>query len=461
LCFNGAGVVDEIHHPGGGGNEVSTSVGALTEGVIQTMRMNKLKTMSAFLLLLSSVGGLASLTRAAEPQIELSEPVTVALAPPEVKAWGPYQFPGLERLSDGTIQLSYHVEADSAKAYGLPPARAVSADDGRTWKLLPREKAGNRAAVAWQSPPLRLPNGDLIWARQERPLKTTDLKLPAQPIGHFVNYGHRMDWYRVEDLSPECADGWILSRQPAKATQSTDERVKVRLPGELRHVTEGVMPRSWLQTLFLAPDGTVWAVQYDNRLVNGTLKKHFWPMILRSTDAGRTFDLWSEIPYAPDAKADPKAADRIGFTEPTVCFMADDSVLCLMRTTDGRGPGPSYLSRSTDNGKSWSPPAVFDDLGVWPQMLRLKNGVTLASYGRPGLYVRATADPAGLSWAKRVTVVPPGTISTETCSYSALLPLGDNRALLAYSDFNLRDAEGKLCKGMRVREIRVMGSNAK
>ncbi|MDW7648942.1 MAG: sialidase family protein, partial [Nitrospiraceae bacterium] len=150
-----------------------------------------------------------------------------------------------------------------------------------------------------------------------------------------------------------------------------------------------------------------------------------------------------------------------GFTEPTVCFMADDSVLCLMRTTDGRGPGPSYLSRSTDNGKSWSTPAVFDDLGVWPQMLRLKNGVTLASYGRPGLYVRATADPAGLSWAKRVTVVPPGAISTETCSYSALLPLGDNRALLAYSDFNLRDAEGKLCKGMRVREIRVMGSNAK
>ena len=246
-----------------------------------------------------------------EPQLELSEPVTVALAPPEVKAWGPYQFPGLERLSDGTIQLSYHVEADSAKAYGLPPARAVSADDGRTWKLLPREKADNRAAVAWQSPPLRLPNGDLIWARQERPLKTTDLKLPAQPIGHFVNYGHRMDWYRVEDLLPECADGWILSRQPAKATQSTDERVKVRLPGELRHVTEGVMPRPWLQTLFLAPDGAVWAVQYDNRLVNGTLKKHFWPMILRSTDAGRTFDLWSEIPYAPNAKADPKAADRL------------------------------------------------------------------------------------------------------------------------------------------------------
>ena len=53
-------------------------------------------------------------------------------------------------------------------------------------------------------------------------------------------------------------------------------------------------------------------VLLDNRLVNGTLKEHWWPMILRSTDSGRTFDLWSEIPCAPDAADDPKAATRNG-----------------------------------------------------------------------------------------------------------------------------------------------------
>ena len=37
------------------------------------MRMNKLKTMSAFLLLLSSVGGLGSHTRAAEPTEALTK----------------------------------------------------------------------------------------------------------------------------------------------------------------------------------------------------------------------------------------------------------------------------------------------------------------------------------------------------------------------------------------------------
>ena len=177
--------------------------------------------------------------------------------------------------------------------------------------------------------------------------------------------------------------------------------------------------------------------------------------VLRSTDAGRSWEIWSEIPYAGDAAADPKADKREGFTEPYVCFMPDGSALVLLRTTDGKGSGPMYWSRSTDIGKTWSPPAAFDDLGVWPQMLTLKNGVTLAVYGRPGLYVRATTDPTGLHWEKRVIVVEPARICTDTCSYAALLALNDHTALVAYSNFKLRNADGKRCKGIQVREVTV------
>ena len=92
-------------------------------------------------------------------------------------------------------------------------------------------------------------------------------------------------------------------------------------------------------------------------------------------------------------------------------------------------------SRSLDGGQSWSHPRVFDDRGVWPRMLTLANGITLASYGRPGLFVRATADPAGLEWEQRVVVVEPAERRQDTCSYSALLALDDRTALLAYSDF--------------------------
>ena len=41
-----------------------------------------------------------------------------------------------------------------------------------------------------------------------------------------------------------------------------------------------------------------------------------------------------------------EAADREGFTEPAVNFMPDCSAFCLMRTTDGLGPGPTYWPRS-------------------------------------------------------------------------------------------------------------------
>jgi hypothetical protein len=392
--------------------------------------------------------------------IELSQPVTVAMAPPEVQKWGPYQFPGLARLPDGRIQLSFHVEADSATAYGLPPARAVSADEGKTWTLMPREATTDGASTAWDVSVL-LPNGDRLQVKTLRPRKASELRLPEKPFAQYVSYGIGNAIYRVEDLPAECAAGWMLQRLPAGKTQWQEERATVRLPGEVRTVAEGVMWFPWLAPqMVVAPDGALWAVNYTlRRVVNGRYQEKCPVTVLRSADAGRSWDIWSEIPYAGNAAADPKADNRDGFTEPYVGFMPDGSALMLLRTTDGNGPGPLYGSRSTDGGKTWSPPAVFDDLGVWPQMLTLKNGVTLAVYGRPGLYVRATADPAGLQWDKRITVIEPAQLHTETCSYAALLPLNDHTALMAYSNFKLCNSDGKQCKGIQVREVTVRSTH--
>ena len=82
-----------------------------------------------------------------------------------------------------------------------------------------------------------------------------------------------------------------------------------------------------------------------------------------------------------------------------------------------------------------------------------KNGVTLASYGRPGLFLRATNGPAGRAWGSSATVVHPGVMGSDTCSYSDLVALDDHSALISYADFNYPDEEGKPRKAILVRKI--------
>lgn len=388
--------------------------------------------------------------------VELAEPTTVALAPPEIQQWGPYQFPGLARMPDGRILLSFHVEADSSTAYGLPPVCAVSEDEGQTWGLLPREASGTAGSSAWDAE-VCPPNGDRLRPVTLRSRPVAGLRLPANPCAEYISYGQKRAAYRIEDLPPECAAGYVFLRQEKGSGEWREERARVRLPGEVRivDVPQGVMWFPWLSTQFVvAPDGALLAVNYTlRRIVDGQFQGKCPVTLLRSNDAGRTWDLWSEVPYAGDPTADPQAAEREGFTEPYLLFMPDGSGLCLIRTTDGSGVGPLYWMRSTDVGRTWTQPAIFDDLGVWPQMLTLGNGITLAVYGRPGLYVRATADPHGLQWDPRVAVVEPGETHHDTCSYAALLPLSDDCALIAYSEFNLPGPDGRPCKGIRVRRI--------
>ena len=382
------------------------------------------------------------------PKITLGDPVVVSRAPVGLTHWGPWQFPtSIERLADGRLHLEYHAELDAAAAYGLPTSHALSSDNGETWSLLkvakymcPLANGGNGA--------LLLPNGDRLRIVVLRSCKLDEL---PEPFATSERYGRTHFAYRAADLPEELRAGWHFARLKAGGSEWVEESATVRIPGEIRGATEGLLVFPWVFRWRLAPDGSIWGLQHGSRIVDGQWPgDKCWILVLRSTDDGRTWDLHSEIPYQPDKAADSKWDQHEGFTEPDVSFMPDGSVLCLIRTG-----GPLYWSRSLDDGKTWSTPRVFDDVGVWPQLLTLENGVTLASYGRPGMYVRATADPSGLAWGERVTVVQPGERSKDTCSYSGLLALDDDTALLAYSDFNYPDEQGQKRKTILVRRVTV------
>jgi len=168
---------------------------------------------------------------------------------------------------------------------------------------------------------------------------------------------------------------------------------------------------------------------------------HSAAYVFRSTDCGYTWDFLSQVRIDADTFSD--KANFEGFTEPKMKQMPDGSLVMLLRTGSEH---PSYIVRSTDMGKTWTKPVKFDDLGVLPQLLTLPCGVTLASYGRPELRVRATTDPSGMDWDDPVTLpmsAPEGTKYMKTsCFYTNMLQLDDNRVMLAYTDFNYPNKNG-------------------
>jgi len=400
-------------------------------------------------LLLVLPGLLPAAAPPESPRVTLSEPVLVAEGPAGERRWGRYQFPTLDRLRDDRIALSFHVNEDSARAYGRKPAqpdRGVSADRGRSWI----------AAHSTERPAgLLLPNGDRLLAG--RPdvtppaIPVGELRLPG-PVGTIIGtYGQLpYTFYRHDDL-PEALRGVPGARLVAGAGEWVTERARLHDPGFQRYSIQEVLPVVWWGDLNLASDGSLLAVVYP-RSRDGDVACH------RSTDFGRSWHLQGRIAYEPDLAADASARARTqGFTEPGSVLLADGTLLVLLRTTDGLGVGPLYASRSADAGKTWSRPAIVHPHGVMPRLLRLGNGVLVLSYGRPGAEVRFSFDGRGERWSEPRALVPLSSpnVQADSCGYTSLLPLTDDTFLIAYSWFQRPGADGVPRKALLVREVTV------
>jgi hypothetical protein len=149
-------------------------------------------------------------------------------------------------------------------------------------------------------------------------------------------------------------------------------------------------------------------------------------------------------------------------------LMPDGSLVIIARTGGSyKRNEPTVISRSTDGGVTWSKPTAFGSVGVLPQMLTLDCGVTIASYGRPGLFFRTTADASGQSWNAQTQITDLSPIQTNSdqydacgdtysCYYTGLIQIDSNTALLIYSDFYHPDGNGGYTKAIMVRTIDIV-----
>ena len=386
-------------------------------------------------------------------RLSFGEPHIVAQGPTYEKAgWGTHQFPEIRKLPDGRIAVSYHIVDDTTEAYGLERGWAVSSDEGKTWgDVAPEELPAIKARFG-----ITLPSGRNLRFIMPKPY----------PIGEELHakltkiVGRGKNCIAIEDVP----DGlfpktWLFAVSGPETLEEEEYYCKLDFPGMTTGLTTGAIIRPCpFGSMKVAPDGSVWIAKYANgrNPVNMGYTGFYACYYFRSTDEGRSFRLMSWIQYLPDTNDFPEAFLTEGFCEPDICWIPDGSMITVMRTGNLT---PSYIARSTDGGKTWSKPERFDDFGVYPQLLRLACGVTLCSYGRPALRVRATQDPAGMAWEKPYELMPSLYGKREpwgqSCYYTGMLPLDDDTAMLVYSDFYVPDKDGVKRKTVLVRTIHV------
>ena len=385
--------------------------------------------------------------------LRISEPIIVSAGPESATTgWGVYQFPDLERLADGRLMIAFADSGDTIDAYGAERLCFTSADEGKTW-----QKANERSLD-----PLRgvlLDNGDRVQFIEQDSIRLKEGQQLPPVVGTMGKYNYHMAAEMPEEICPQ---GWVIHRVNEANPNGVDEIVKMDWPNMLIRSGMGILvPSQPWGRLRKAADGVLWMPTFSCGLdpVSGKFSPYLNNYLLRSEDNGHSWQLVNTLAYDPEEHLDDFLAyDREGYNENNICFAPDGSYIRLIRS-DGafsRVKSTMYLVRSTDKGLTWSEPIPFDDRGVWPQLVSLGCGVTLAAYGRPGFFIRVTEDPACLKWEDRIRLVEDGTRQNKTtCSYSDLVALNDHTAGLVYTDFTVKDANGIARKTILFRTITV------
>ena len=438
-------------------------------------------------------------------KITLGEEQVVAIGPRmEDSYWGQWQFPKLMEGKDGKIAITFHNGDDVWEEIGTADIWYITDDRGETWNKLEDVESVEKG--------IRLPNGDYLrqGGRASVPLdldkvratvqiatatipsddwhaKSQDVNVLPQPRGHYHDIWQQKHCiYHFDQLPDGLFDhlrDWPMLRKKAGEQEEKPEwahienwehrGLHIMFPVG-RNVAIPAMP-NFVGSLKLGPDGKLWAATYASGMnpENGAYSPYCSTYVLCSEDNGHTFSLQGYVPYIPDNSEYEYAYMVGGYDEPTLEFAPDGSMVMILRTTDvfygDKEWSPSYLTRSTDGGKTWSKPVRYDDVGVLPSMCRVGD-VLVSIYGRPGIYVRGTTDPSGMKWDDPVEVMtnkdrsglmnePPVRPNFHqwagSCCNCAILSLDDSHAMIAYSDFYHLCEDGVRRKSIKTRIVKI------
>ena len=404
--------------------------------------------------------GLAMAVAGPDPkpvQVVMKAESIVDMRPFAKSPWGFWQFPIVARFANGRVYATFSNHADAARENHVQGPVFRYDPDKNSWTL-------DTTVTAFELSAVELPNGEGFMNERVAGSDAKKLKLPEK-CAVATNW-RAVPHYDARDIAHLQSQWWFFKRRAKGATGADawqNETCTVTIPGESRCVREGMLMYPFFQQILLAPTAkgeqpALYAVNMDRRFTDAdcrVLQPYNPALVFESLDSGHAWQNVGEITYQPDKVADRERKNRMGFAEPWLGFAPDGSMLCFLRSSF-TAIGPLYLSHSTDRGRTWSTPDVLDDHGVKPKAITLKSGITVIAYGRPGVNIALTRDPAARHWDKPITIVPASkNYMNDTCGYAHLCPLSDNEFMLIYSDFNRRNADGTRCKAIVARRIAV------
>jgi hypothetical protein len=184
---------------------------------------------------------------------------------------------------------------------------------------------------------------------------------------------------------------------------------------------------------------------------DGSVPKNLGVTCMVSVDNGRRWKRRSTIALDPQGKD--------AMTEPMLAQNVSGELVCVIRRTDHQQK-PMCMTFSKDRGKTWQTPVSLDQLGAFgvrPCLLQLECGVMILSYGRPSVWLTASLSGTGHEWTDPICILrgDPKELHKATDGYTSMIPIGKNRVLLAYTDFQHVDAEGRCRKAVLVRTLTI------
>jgi len=165
-----------------------------------------------------------------------------------------------------------------------------------------------------------------------------------------------------------------------------------------------------------------WFIGDDTPCPYGHGRPYSRSYVCLSRDRGLTWRYLSTVAY--------DFLGSEGYNEGAMIRLPNGDLLAALRTGNPNDAAcrdnPIMLSRSTDGGRSWTPPWRTGVDGVFPDLRRLSSGDLVLAYGRPGARL-AFSEDNGLTWSSSTLIDP-----TPYSGYTTVVETTPGRLVAAF-----------------------------